>query len=199
LDAQRYRGPFTITEDTVVRAVSVGLGSNPVLSEPVVARFTGIRIEPSTLAKVNFQSGSQPVAEGWLIDAGAPLASRQGIAYGWNMDVTDATRIRKKHSDPMFDTLVHFKPGSVWAIAVDNGTYAVTVSIGDAEFAVPAQTLYIEGQPLAKSVDTGAGEFAIVRGEVEVSDGQLTISSNDPADKSVATRMNWLTVRPVEE
>lgn len=109
-------------------------------------------------AQVNFQSETAPVPSGYLRDFGQPFGARtsadqgEGLSYGWvdpvsgdPLSLVNNGRDRNRAGIPQeLDTLIHMQFGDVanatppnvlatgaWEIAVPNGVYEVTVSVGD--------------------------------------------------------------------
>lgn len=144
--------------------------------------------------KVNFQLGSAPVPAGYLPDAGQLYGARNGRTYGWNIDHTDVTRDRGIHADQRLDTLCHVHRGGVWEIAVPNGAYRVTVSIGDPQFA-STHTLNVEGTNYWNAIALGVNAFASATKTVTVNDGKLTVDQGSAIDK--ATRINYIEIAPL--
>ncbi len=76
----------------------------------------------------------------------APLD--QHVAYAFDAQ----TRDRNKVADQRLDTLLQMQPTSgtdltkgAWEMAVPNGSYAVTVSVGDASYVNSTHTITVEG------------------------------------------------------
>ncbi|HUS35725.1 MAG TPA: Ig-like domain-containing protein, partial [Verrucomicrobiae bacterium] len=118
------------------------------------------------LVSVNFQAAATTTPEGYLPDIGDVYGDRgNGQTYGWDLDNTANARQRGSVNSPdiRYDTFNHMqKPqpaGSVWEIAVPNGTYLVTGASGDPDnsdsvFDVQAEGVtFISGTP---STDTSA-------------------------------------------
>lgn len=143
--------------------------------------------------KVNFQLGSAAVLAGYLADAGQLYGARNGRSYGWNIDHTDVTRDRGIHADQRLDTLAHFHRGGVWEIAVPNGAYRVTVSIGDPQYP-STHTLNVEGTTFWNAIGLGVNAFASTTKTVQVNDGKLTLDQGAAIDK--ATRINYIEIAP---
>lgn len=148
---------------------------------------------PSGTIRVNFQLGSAPVPSGYLPDSGLVYAARNGRTYGWNVDHSDVTRDRNLNPDQRLDTLSHFHRGGVWEIAVPNGSYRVTVSIGDPQYP-SAHTLNVEGTNYWNGLSLGVNAFANATKTVQVGDGKLTLDQGTAIEK--ATRINYIEIAP---
>ena len=139
--------------------------------------------EPTGTVKVNFQTPTSVTPGGYLADAGAAFGSRgNNYSYGWNADVSAATRDRNhtRSPDQRYDTqILTQKDGanSTWEIGVANGTYSVHLVAGDPS-AFDSYYLYnIEGT-LALEGDADSSTYWIENTvNVTVSDGRLTLGN----------------------
>ena len=146
---------------------------------------------------INFQLAGAPTPTNYLEDTGELFGDRgNGLRYGWSSDHTDVSRDRGIAADQRLDTLVHFHQFQNWELEVPNGTYEVTVSIGDAEFD-STHTLRVEGNTLWNSVPLLPGEFLNQTQQVTVTDGRLTLDQSNADEK--ATRINYIQVFGVPE
>jgi hypothetical protein len=132
-----------------------------------------------------------------------------GYTYGWVDPITKAPlnlaaggsqpgngRDRSLNADQRYDTLMHMQADDIggftngtpaegaWEIEIPNGTYNVTVAVGDAQVNTPTEshTVRVEGTAaIANFVSTGAnGEATRHRTrtvQVVVSDGRLTLDA----------------------
>ncbi len=142
--------------------------------------------------KINFQPAGAPVPGGYLADAGAVYGDRgNGRTYGWSADHSDLTRKRGINADEKLDTLCHFHAGGKWELAVPNGNYSVTVSVGDAGYP-STHTVNVEGTGYWSGLSLGANQFAKLTKVVSVIDGRLTVDQGEAAEK--ATRVNYVEV-----
>jgi autotransporter-associated beta strand protein len=144
------------------------------------------------LVDVNFQLAGTDVPAAYFPDTGLVFADRgNGWEYGWSSDHTDVSRDRNINADQRLDTLLHFHGGQTWEIALPNGVYEVTASIGDAGF-TSTHTLNVEGLTFFAALPLNANAFATHTALVAVNDGRLTLDMGDAADKS--TRINFLRI-----
>jgi hypothetical protein len=90
------------------------------------------------VAQVNFQSQFAPIPGGYAADYG--LGYTAGAGYGWvqpgtltPVSMVGNGKDRNRVQDPRLDTVMQVKGTAPpqWVIAVPNGTYDVTVSVGD--------------------------------------------------------------------
>jgi hypothetical protein len=96
-----------------------------------------------------------------------------------------------------------------WVLPFPNGRYRITLCVGDA--GAPGVMGYqgphhvaIEGKVVIDSVSTPKGEFAEVKGLVEIKDGELTMAVGNPrrapvgADRSSDTSLNYIVIEAVQ-
>src|SRR5699024_3364686 len=123
-----------------------------------------------------------------------------GYKYGWNIDHSDAGRIAtdrvldrsrgKEASDHRLTTLSHFHEGAEWTIELPNGTYEVTLAVGDLWFGLPDSedpyVLNVNGEEVFSFVDGVDGDdfnteddFFFETVTVEVSDGQIVLDNGE--------------------
>ncbi|MGI4893931.1 MAG: OmpL47-type beta-barrel domain-containing protein [Janthinobacterium lividum] len=152
-----------------------------------------------TSARVNFQSQPAATPAGYTADYG--LAWNDTTGSGWLDDDTSAPvslvgNGRQRNSpaspDKRYDTLVQMQqlstgsggtvtPGR-WEYALANGSYDVTVAVGDATAFNSTDTIVAEpgGAEAVTIIDavkpTAAAPFATATARVTVSDGRLTLS-----------------------
>jgi N-acetylneuraminic acid mutarotase len=166
---------------------------------------------------VNFQSETAPVPAGYLRDFGQAYGARtgtdqgNGLVYGWIRQADLSTplslvgngRDRNVNSDQRLDTLVHMQllsgssggvttPGA-WQIAVPNGGYQVTVSVGDSGGALDStHRINVEGQVLFGGFQpTASDKFYAATKTVNVADGTLTIDAGGGSN----TKINYAIIR----
>jgi hypothetical protein len=192
----RYAEPLVLDATTVVTARGYRGEPPEVLGDAAVLRCQLVEPRLPTKVRVSFGPPGASVPEGWVRDTGAAFEVRHGeIAMGWNAACFGATRHRGKNPDPVLDTLIHFSDGAAWEIAVADGTYELTVCIGDAEYPCENQTLFAEGEPFADGINLQANAFQKVTGTVTVTDGALTLTSNDAPHGPQLARMTYLEIR----
>lgn len=152
-----------------------------------------VTIGTAFAANINFQpvGGTPPV--GYFPDTGDTYGSRgNGLTFGWNASHTDSMRDRRDDPDRRLATLCQLRSGGVWEIAVPNGTYQVTVGIGDGSYP-SVHTINVEGVVnywTAQSL--AAGQFVNQTRAVTVSDGKLTLDQGSAAHE--ATRLDYVLI-----
>ncbi|WP_052056010.1 hypothetical protein [Myxosarcina sp. GI1] len=153
-----------------------------------------IRFTPLTelVAQINFQSEDAEAPEGYLVDAGLSYDDNRG--YGWIREdslsaeeqipwtISNLGRERQSESDQRLDTFMHMQyPGRVagaWEYALPNGSYSVTVGVGDPAATESVHQINIEGEELIGGFTPDETEnFEIATATVEVEDGKLTVDA----------------------
>jgi hypothetical protein len=160
----------------------------------------------STSWRFNFQPAAAPVPAGYVVDSGLAWNATRG--YGWvrqdslsstshvPLDISPNTRDRNVETDQRTDTLVHLQypnptanPTAIvtpaaWELAVPNGTYTVTVTVGDPVAGADPENhvIHAEGQvAISGFVPSGANgsssRHATATVVASVSDGRLTIDA----------------------
>ena len=152
---------------------------------------------------INFSPEDSPALNGYITDNGAGYSTEQG--YGWvtqssldsenptPIDISNNTRDRGSNSDLTEDTLIHLqypnnlvspiaqtsiKTPAAWEYDIANGSYYVTVGVGDSEFTDSSHTVNVEGESaISGFVPTEDSLFAEATTLVEVTDGRLTIDA----------------------
>lgn len=165
-------------------------------SARVGARATAVQPELRRvgLLRVNFQSENAAVPAGFVRDFGEAFGLRggadqgKGLRFGWvvpgtrdGLDRVGEGRDRNLLVDQRVDTLMHLEhpsgsaPGS-WELAVEDGTYAVHVAVGDPLATDSDHVLGVEGvTAFAGFVPSDDEKLAFADVVVNVSDGRLTL------------------------
>ncbi|PTL72416.1 hypothetical protein C1I63_05840 [Rathayibacter caricis DSM 15933] len=173
----------------------------------------------ATSVKVRFATATATPPTGYLADWGQPYGARtsagqgSGRSYGWvrdgsstAVDFTLNSRLRTgtPTSDTRLTGLMHMDwrggtsgttgAGS-WEMAVPNGLYSVTISVGDAgNYFDSVDQVSIENQnAVARFVPSDEDRFRTAVRTVQVSDGRLTLSPRGGTN----TKINFVEVEPV--
>jgi N-acetylneuraminic acid mutarotase len=134
-------------------------------------------------AKVNFQPPGAAVPAGYLADAGAVFGDRgNGLSYGWDVLNTAYARDRNAANSPdqrydTFNSMQRSGAGSVWEIAVPNGSYSVHVVAGDPSAYDSTYAINVEGVLVVSGHPTGTVKWFEGTRTVTVSDGRLTLTN----------------------
>jgi len=192
--------PFDADEAlTQGRAVYDSNGGNAfyVLS----ANSSGARVRVlanRTPIKINFQPSSAPVPSGYLVDSGAVYGARgNGQTYGWNVantaNAVDLNSPNTPGADQRYDTFEWTQKaggGSVWELAVPNGTYLVRIGAGEDSTNAFYHTL-VEGQVILSDGPVTGATWLHRSKVVTVSDGKVTVTNGNGA---VNNKINFIEV-----
>ena len=163
----------------------------------------------TVVAQINFQSQGAPVPAGWVADVGQAFDASRG--YGWvamsstaPLSLVGNGRDRNTNPDQRLDTFVHMQLGQGagvptpgrWEHTVANGTYELSVSVGDAgKYLDSAHSITVEATPMiTRFVPTSTTKFRTATTRVTVTDGRLTLS---PAG-GTNTKIDSVTIKRVD-
>jgi hypothetical protein len=145
------------------------------------ATYTAKTATYARFARVNFQPAGTPLFSGYVPDTGAVYAARNGLTYGWNVDIRAATRDRNNAASPdqRYDTFIHpqLLANGRWDMAVPNGTYRVKVVCGDPNKYDSTYRMDVEGVRACNAVPTTTNRWITATVVVGVSDGKLTMTN----------------------
>jgi hypothetical protein len=173
-----------------------------------------INFEPAPSQTTQGLPSGYTTPTGYLADTGAAFGDRgNGFSYGWvtEASVADGTvngtiaaaqpanahwyKNTASNASDLQKTYAHFEyPGAgasgsrAWEMSLANGTYQVTMSIGDTAGAFDSNyVINVEGQqfgqswvpanPVDGSLNGGGFRSTLVTGIVHVTDGRLTVDS----------------------
>ena len=164
-----------------------------------------VEIAPVFSLNVDFSDAATAPAAGYVRDSGGAWTADRG--YGWvdlgertPVDLTGNGRNRNPAAgqpDQRLATFVHAQlpagsagvatPGA-WEATVPDGSYRVTVAVGDAGTALnSAHWINVEDQnAIAAFVPTAGGRFATATRTVRVTDGKLTVSPAGGTNTKIA-------------
>ncbi|WP_111767672.1 hypothetical protein [Nakamurella deserti] len=158
----------------------------------------------SSTFKVNFQATTTSTPAGWTGDAGQAYSDTRG--YGWTttggtpLDLTANGRQRNVSSDPLLDTFMQMqaKAGSgtttqgSWKAAIANGTYTVTVGVGDPSYFDSRHVVNVEGTRVVDHTATSAARSKVSTADVTVTDGFLDVDATGGTN----TKIDYLQIAP---
>src|SRR5207245_1196579 len=93
--------------------------------------------------------------------------------YGWDSVKGMGWRDRQT-ADPLTRDF-HWGTDNTFEVNVPNGTYDVTVTLGDASLACSGLNLALEGQPVATNLATAPGKFLTPTYRAQVTAGRLDL------------------------
>ncbi|MFI0237974.1 Ig-like domain-containing protein [Streptomyces sp. NPDC016845] len=184
-----------------------------------VAAPTQARADTTFSAKVDFATATTTPVSGYALDHGQSYAARTGpnqgtgLTYGW-VGLTNSTPLTltgngrdrgTAEPDRLLATFVHMQlpassagvktPGR-WEMAVPDGTYTVTVAVGDATSLDSAHAIQVENQNAVDGfVPTSTTKYQTRTVHPTVTDGRLTISPLGGTNTKIA----YVTVAPLAD
>lgn len=192
-----------------ITALLLLLASISTTAQTVIQSFPSI-------VQVNFQEQGVNVPAGYVEDFGAPFSEQNGLTYGWvaegygaPVSMVGAGRDRNRGIAQRIDTFIHFELATDlmlrgwWEIAAPNGTYNVTVSVGDREDPAngydSVNTIVVEGVTIingfvGNNSNIPNSEHLEATQQITVSDGR--ISMDDGAGTN--TKVNYIIIELVE-
>jgi len=145
----------------------------------------------TVVKQINFTGGNAAAPEGYTNDTGAVFDDTRG--FGWKTDISGNHRIRGRMAEAWRDSFLFTRSHAVWECALPNGTYTVSVCVGDSDHAQEGHNVTVEGTPVIESADTALGVFLEKTVEVTVSDGRLTMELGKPGGTK-NTCVNWVRI-----
>ncbi len=192
---------------------------------PYTVRFDDFRIldlnpeipnenQENEIVRVNFSNQATTPPAGWVKDFGQGYAQRtsqdqgQGFSYGWvtaanpeiPLNLTNQGRNRIPDAEDVVNaTMMHMSNGiekGAWEIALPNGSYEVTATVGDPDRYVDSEhQLRAEGIVLVPLFTPEPGQLVTGTNTVSVQDGKLTLD----APAGINAKIVSVVIEPVEE
>ena len=154
-------------------------------------------IETFSLA-VNFQVDENAPPTGFLNDWGKFFDDQATPGYGWiGSSPTDKRdRDNPLSPDQSYDTLIFSFPNYLWEAEVPNGTYKITVCVGDVSYSGDtANSLQVEGLNLINQEHTTPESRWIERDiTVPVTEGRVSITFQNAAPR---TTFCWIKIESI--
>jgi len=133
---------------------------------------------PGTLLyAINFQPANAPIPDGFSVDSGDSYNDTRG--YGWTISPgTEGARDRNMSESPnqSYDTLLIVNVSGEWNMSIDNGTYLVTVCVGDPFWQNVTNVIKAEGIQIVNDTIDSNNKWFEKTGTITVSDGHLTLT-----------------------
>jgi hypothetical protein len=186
-------GAYTVNARALYNA-----GSSAVTSAPV--NITVTSTPPFAGVKINFQPAAVPVPTDYVSDSGAIFGDRgNGFAYGWDQDnsVNMTDRNSPNSPDQRYDTFASTQAaggGSIWEIAVPNGTYSVFLVAGDPTRMNSTYRYDLENLLSLSGTPTAQNRWISASNLVSISDGRLTVSNGSGANNN---KLCFIDIAPV--
>ncbi len=159
-----------------VLATGSASGDRALWVNPYIARAGGT--PPVNARWFDFGTSSSPVASGYSRVTESTAYSSGG--FGWTDTSTLESRDRSSQSDPLKrDFVMSASAARTFKVDMPNGTYAVTITMGDNDFPHDNMVVKANGNTILADVDTAAGSYSINTFNVTVSNGSLSLEFSD--------------------
>jgi uncharacterized protein DUF1566/arylsulfotransferase ASST/beta-agarase/YXIM esterase-like protein len=139
--------------------------------------------------QVDFGTSSSAVAAGYTRATDTTLYNA-GTGYGWQSAASGS--VNRTIGGDLERDFVYTTSSSTFLIDVPDGTYTISITLGDMNYDRPSMRVYLEGV-LVDTVSTTAGSSVTNNYDVTVADGQLTFTL-EKVDPTYSPTLNALTV-----
>ena len=133
---------------------------------------------PGTLLyAINFQPANAPIPDGFSVDSGGSYSTNSG--YGWTTSPgAEGPRDRDMSESPnqSYDTLLLVDQTGTWELAVEQGTYIVTICVGDPWWAYSTNIIHAEGVQIVNDTVTSEQKWLEKTKIITINDGRLTVT-----------------------
>ncbi len=179
-----------------VLANGSGAGDRALWSNPIIARVgTTPPPPPSTGSNFDFGTATSPVASGYQKVTEATTYTSGG--FGWTNTTTLESRDRgAPANDLKRDFVLDSSAARTFKADMPNGTYAVTVTMGDNGYAHDNMVVKANGTTVLPDVDTALGAFAVNTFNVTVTTGSLSLEFSDAGGTDPTWVVNAVAISP---
>lgn len=178
-----------------VLATGSAAGDRALWSNPVIARAGSTPPPPPSTNKFDFGTGTSALASGYTRVTEATSFTAGG--YGWTSTTGLESRDRSGPADDLKrDFVTNSSAARTFKVGLANGSYAVTVTMGDNDFAHDNMVVKANGTTKLSDVDTAQGAFAVNTFNVTVSNSNLEVEFSDAGGSDPSWVVNGLTVAP---
>src|SRR5262249_49590167 len=145
------------------------------LSAPLVTQSASGPLTTQTSMEFDFGTTVCPVAAGYV--GVSLLAYNSSTGYGW-ASVKPLSARDRGTTNPLTRDFVYGTNGTFLS-NVANGTYNVTVTLGDPTSRRDGESIWVQGQLVASGISTAAGQFYTQTFTASVTGGQVTVRIAD--------------------
>ena len=156
--------------------------------------WVDIKVSGTTAGRnYDFGTSSSPVASGYNRVTEATTWSSGG--FGWTDTSTLESRDRSAVSDALRrDFVMSSSAARYFRVDLPNGTYGVTVTMGDNDFAHDNMQVKANATTMLADVDTAAGSYAVNTFYVTVSTGRIELAFSDMGGSDPTWVVNAVTI-----
>ena len=149
------------------------------------SEYFGVKTRPFD-AKVNFQSQTSELLNGYLADSGSLFQSQEsGFSYGWSVDASASLESHVDASKSIREESVSVGEMANWEIAVPDGEYQLTMHLPELSGASRSYSIQAEDQLVVEGAFQEGNELAVVIERVVVSDGRFTLNGSYTSDSNL--------------
>jgi hypothetical protein len=181
-----------------VLAAGTASGDRALWSNPVIARVGGTvppPPPPAATQKFDFGTSSSPVASGYTRVTESTAYSAG--SFGWTDTSTLESRDRTGVADDLRrDFVMDSSAARTFKTDLPNGTYAVTVTMGDQGYAHDNMVVKANGVTRLPDVDNALGAFAVNTFNATVSGGTLSLEFSDAGGSDPTWVVNGVAIAP---
>ena len=175
------------------------LSSNSVSSSSTPSpKPTATRASTSPLPntyKFDFGTASSPLSSGYTRITETTCYTSGG--FGWTSTSGLQSRDRTNLADDLLRDFVMSNAGAgTFKVDLPNGSYSVTVTMGDQNYAHDNMVVKANGTTVLGNVNSAVGGFAVNTFVVSVSSGSLSLEFSDAGGSDPAWIVNALTINP---
>lgn len=153
---------------------------------------------PPSTSKFDFGTSTSALASGYT--RVTETSSFTAGGYGWTSTAGLESRDRSGPADDLKrDFVMHSSAARSFKVAVANGTYTVTVTMGDNDFAHDNMVVKANGATKLSDVDAAQGAFSVNTFNVTVTNGNLELEFSDAGGSDPTWVVNGLTLSPTSE
>lgn len=150
---------------------------------------------PSTASPASylfdFGTAKSPVAPGATRYTGTAYNTTQG--YGW-LNLGSIKGVDRGTSNPLTRDF-HQGPGGQFLVDLPNGTYDVSITVGDAKAAHDRMAVWLQGTQVTANISTSTVQFLTRTFQVNVTDGQLNMGLSDTGGTKNGFALNALAIQ----
>ena len=171
-------------------------GDRVLWSNPIIARAGSTPPPPPpppSTNKFDFGTATSALASGYTRVTEATSFSTGG--FGWISTTGLESRDRSGPADDIKrDFVMHSSAARTFKVALSNGEYAITLTMGDNDFAHDNMVVKANGTTKLSDVDAAQGAFVVNTFNASVSNGNLELEFSDAGGSDPTWLVNGLTI-----
>jgi len=175
-------------------------GDRALWSNPIIARSGGTPPPPPPPSSTKFDFGTSTSALASGYTRVTETSSFTSGGYGWTSTSGLESRDRSGPSDDLKrDFVMHSSAARTFKVSLTNGSYAVTLTMGDNDFAHDNMVVKANGATVLADVDAAQGAFTVNTFNVTATNGNLEVEFSDAGGADPTWVVNGLTLAPATQ